>query len=163
MTSLAPTKGAEKSRPQQLAWKAGTTASTVVALVMAEASGIDTVNAWRKFALCEYSTPCLRTRGGCFPIAQGAVSPPATLAADWGSARYCDNCHRRLSGFGSKNADHKQMSCTLNVSSARQGALHCWQSEILLYIAIFHVYDCWEGRSMYRNNIQRRQSLAGVK
>lgn len=61
-TSFAPTRGAEKSRPQQFAWNAGTTARTQVAAVMQEASGIATVKACRKLALCEYSTPCMQYR-----------------------------------------------------------------------------------------------------
>ena len=47
ITSFAPTSGQANSKPQQFAWKAGTTASAVVALVMQEASGIETVKACR--------------------------------------------------------------------------------------------------------------------
>lgn len=53
MTSLAPTMGAQKARPQLLAWNMGTTASTVVLLAMQKASGCATVKLCRKLALCE--------------------------------------------------------------------------------------------------------------
>ena len=53
MTSLAPTAGAEKARPQALAWNIGTTGSTVSVARMPRTSPPIVTRVCRKFERCE--------------------------------------------------------------------------------------------------------------
>ena len=53
MTSLAPTAGAEKARPQALAWNIGTTGSTVSVALMPSTSDPMVTSVWIKFERCE--------------------------------------------------------------------------------------------------------------
>jgi hypothetical protein len=58
-TRRAPTMGAAKASPQELAWNMGTTASTASRAPSGSASAWQDMSACRKLERCVYMTPCM--------------------------------------------------------------------------------------------------------